>query len=230
MSRGVVAIVVTVGLALLVMPALAADDKTLQAVDYAFEPDDVTIQVGDTVTFTISPSATNFHNFHFADGPAYPQVPSGPGSAWDGQARTFTAAGRYTFACDAHPTMTGAVNVEPAASTPTPTPTATPMPSDPVEVQTLRMAAGPFCTKRGPRCEKPGVRLRIDLSQPGAVSGTLRKRNQSFGRVRFGTVPAGLRTLTFRRNAAGRRLRAGRYTLRLQVAGEPQDALGFRVR
>ena len=75
------------------------------------------------------------------------------------------------------------------------------------------------------------MRLRIDLTpSPAPSRARCRKRNQSFGRVRFGTVPAGLRTLTFRRNAAGRRLRAGRYTLRLQVAGEPLDALAFRVR
>jgi hypothetical protein len=126
----------------------------------------------------------------------------------------------------------GVIKVEAAAGTPTPTATPTPPSSDPgtLEVRTLRMAAGPFCTKRGPRCDRPGVRVRIDLSQPAAVSGNLRKRDRGFGRVRFGTVPAGARTLTFRRNAAGRRLRAGRYTLRLRVAGEPQDALGFRVR
>jgi hypothetical protein len=99
-----------------------------------------------------------------------------------------------------------------------------------LEVRMLRMAAGPFCTRRGKSCSKPGVRVRIDLSQPATVSGTLRRRNRSFGRVRFGTVAAGPRTLSFRRNAAGRRLTAGRYTLRLQVAGAPQDALSFRVR
>ena len=230
MSRAAVAIVVTLALAGAVVPALAADDETLQAREYEFQPPEVTIQVGDTVTFTINPNATNFHNFHFADGPAYPESPSGPGSAWDGQARTFTAAGRYTFACDAHPSMTGAVNVEPAMSTPTPTPTSAPTPSEPVEVQTLRMTASSFCTKRGKGCAKPGVRVRIDLSQPAEVSGTLRRRARSFGRVRFGAVPAGPRTLSFRRNAAGRRLTGGRYTLRLRVAGEPQEALRFRVR
>lgn len=232
MTRGVVAIVVTAGLALLVVPAPAADDQTLQARDYEFAPADVTVQVGDTVTFTIDPGSVSAHDFHFADGPAYPQFPSAPGSAWDGQSRTFATPGTYTFACDAHAFMTGAVIVEPAGATPTPTPSSTPTSNDPgtLEVRTLRMAAGPFCTKPGKRCSRPGVRVRIDLSQPAAVTGTLRKRDRSFGRVRFGTVAAGPRTLSFRRNAAGRRLKAGRYTLRLRVAGEPQEALSFRVR
>jgi plastocyanin len=231
MSRAAVAIVVTLALAGAVVPALATDATTLQAKDYVFEPADVTIQVGDTVTFTIDPGSVSFHNFRFADGPEYPPAPSPPGPDWNGQSRTFTTPGTYTFVCGAHSTMTGVVKVEAPAATPTPAPTSTPS-SDPgtLEVRTLRMAAGPFCTKRGPRCARPGVRVRIDLSQPATVSGTLRRRGRSFGGVRFGTVPAGPRTLTFRRNAAGRRLTAGRYTLRLQVAGEAQDALRFKVR
>jgi plastocyanin len=230
MRRGVVAAVVTVGLALLGMPALAADDETLQARDFAFEPADVTVQVGDTVTFTIA-TGSGAHNFEFDDGPAYPPMPSGPGAAWNNQARTFTTAGTYPYVCGAHASMTGVVNVQAESSTPTPTPTPG-GPSEPPapEVRTLRMAAGPFCTKRGPRCERPGVRVRIDLSQAATVSGKLRLRDRSFGRVRFGTVPGGPRTLSFRRNAAGRRLIAGRYTLRLRVAGEAQDALRFKVR
>ena len=231
MSRGVVTIVVTVGLALLVMPAPAADDKTLQAKDYMFEPADVTIQAGDTVMFTIDPGSVSFHNFTFADGPKYPPSPSPPGADWNGQSRTFDTPGTYTFVCGAHATMTGVITVEAAGATPTPTPTSTPSTEpETLEVRTLRMAGGPFCTKRGKGCSRPGVRVRIDLSQRATVSGTLRRRNLSFGRVRFGTVAAGPRTLSFRRNAAGRRLTAGRYTLRLQVAGAPQDALSFRVR
>jgi hypothetical protein len=92
------------------------------------------------------------------------------------------------------------------------------------------MAARTFCTRRGPRCARPGVRVRIDLTRPARVTGTLRRRARGYGRVRFGTVPAGPRTLRIRRNGAGRRLVAGRYTLRLRVAGEAQPALRFRVR
>ena len=64
MKRGAVAIVVTLGLASAVMPALAAnDDVTLEARDFSFEPNEVTIEVGDTVTFTIDPESGSFHNF-----------------------------------------------------------------------------------------------------------------------------------------------------------------------
>jgi hypothetical protein len=88
--------------------------------------------------------------------------------------------------------------------------------------------------RRGPRCRRPGARLRIDLSAPADVRGTLRRRApgarrfRAFGRLRFGRVGAGARTLTFTRTAAGRRLRPGRYTLALHAAGT-RRTLAFRV-
>ncbi len=90
------------------------------------------------------------------------------------------------------------------------------------------------CVRRGPRCKRPGVRLRIDLSAPADVRGTLRRkapgarRFKAFGSVRFGRVAAGPRTLKFTRSAAGRRLLPGRYSLALR-AGEARRTLSFRV-
>jgi hypothetical protein len=40
--------------------------------------------------------------------------------------------------------------------------------------------------------------VRIDVSTPATVSGTLRRRGRGFVRVRFGTVEPGPRTLRFR--------------------------------
>lgn len=81
------------------------------------------------------------------------------------------------------------------------------------------------------------MRVRIDVSQPAEVTGALSRRPplgkakaKSFGRVRFGTVAAGMRTLSFTRNAAGKRLTAGRYTLKLTIAAQPPRTLRFKVR
>jgi plastocyanin len=90
------------------------------------------------------------------------------------------------------------------------------------------------CVRRGPRCTRPGVRLRVDLSAPAEVHGKLRRkapgarRFKAFGGVRFGRVAAGPRTLRFTRNAAGRRLLPGRYSLALR-AGEARRTLSFLV-
>ena len=101
---------------------------------------------------------------------------------------------------------------------------------------TLRSAsiASRVCMRRGPRCRRPGARLRIDLTAPADVRGTLRRkapgarRFRAFGALRFGRVAAGPRTLTFTRTASGRRLKPGRYTLALR-AGAARRALAFRV-
>jgi plastocyanin len=229
--RGPVTLAVITGLALAVMPALAAQAPTITASDTVFTPSELTVAPGQAVKLANSGGT---HNFRFADG-NYPAIPTpSTDPVWDDLSRTFAQAGEYTFMCGAHPSMTGVVKVQDPAATPTATPsaTATPPPggSEPVEVRRLEPAAKTFCMRRGPRCAKPGVRLRIDLSRPAPVAGTLRRGARRFGRVDFGTVAAGARTLTFRRNAAGRRLTAGRYTLRLRVAGVLQPVLRFRVR
>jgi plastocyanin len=240
MRRGVVTVIVLTALAAAVMPALAADETTITASDFQFTPAQVTIRAGDMVRFANSGGS---HNFAFADGASYPASPSDPGPAWNNLSRTFTQAGAYAFVCDEHPNMTGTVTVSAATATPTPTPTATPGPSPPtqggaqLEVRTLRMTASTFCTRRGPKCRRPGVKLRIDLSQPAVVTGTLARRPprgnvraKRFGRVSFGTVAAGMRTLTFTKSAAGKRLSAGRYRLELTIGTRAPQTLSFKVR
>jgi plastocyanin len=229
--RGPVTLAVITGVALAVMPALAAQGPTITASDTVFTPAELTVAPGEAVKLA---NAGGTHNFRFPDGdyPMFPTPSNDP--VWDDLSRTFAQPGEYPFVCGAHPQMTGVVRVQdPAATaTPTPTPTPTPEPSEsaPPEVRTLRVAGASFCMRRGPRCPKPGVRVRIDLSQPATVAGTLRRRGRRFGNVRFGTVAAGARTLRFRRTTAGRRLVSGRYTLRLRIAGDAQPALRFRVR
>ena len=232
MWRGPVTFVVITGVALGVMPALAAQGPTITASDFAFTPNDLTIAPGQALKLANSGGT---HNFKFADG-NYPMAPTpSTDPVWDDLSRTFAQAGDYTFVCAAHPLdMKGVVHVQAPGATPTATPSATPTPtpsgSEPPEVRRLSVAGTTFCVRRGPHCRKPGVRVRIDLSRPAPVAGTLSRRARRFGRVDFGTVAAGARKLSFRRTASGRRLTAGRYTLRLRVAGELQPPLRFRVR
>jgi plastocyanin len=200
------------------LPALAAD-ATVTARDYAFESATVEIVAGESVTLD---NAQGTHNFVFADEslPANPTADSDP--VWDTPLRkTFATAGTYTFHCGAHPSMTGTVNV--LAPTPTPTPTPSPQPGGPppLEIRTLKMAGGPFCT----RCRKPGARLRIDLSADAHVRGTLKRRGRRARTLDLGTIAAGPRTVRF-----GRALAAGRYTLRLRVGDLAPRVLRFRIR
>jgi len=79
------------------------------------------------------------------------------------------------------------------------------------------------------------VRLAIDLSQPGSVTGTLSRRPlkgprraRAFGTLDFGTVEAGSRRLKFTRTRSGRRLTSGRYVLTIK-AGQSTRVLRFSI-
>jgi plastocyanin len=108
--------------------ARAAADVTITAHDFFWSPDTVSIQVGDTVTWT---NEQGFHNVLLGDSrlnaPGFP-----PDPPWNPPPQmTFNEEGSYTFICEVHPGMTGTVNVGDGGGEPTPTPTPTPTPGVP---------------------------------------------------------------------------------------------------
>jgi plastocyanin len=241
MGKRLAAVASSAALVAAVAPALAATDHTVTASDYQFSQPTITIAPGDRVVFA---NGGGMHNFAFDDGQQYPADPTDSGDAvWSTLSRVFTAEGTYPYHCELHGSATsgmrGVIVVAALTTVPTPTPTAMPTPQpgggttpadEPVRVRSLATAAASFCVRRGPACRRPGVRLAIDLSRAARVSGVLRRRARRFGRVDFGTVPAGPRTLRFRRTGAGKRLTAGRYTLAVTVNGAGTRRLSFRVR
>jgi plastocyanin len=241
-----------VALVAAVTPAFAAQDHTITASNFQYTNGTITIATGDRVIFANSGGT---HNFAFDPGPDYPEDPlPANDAAWNPPpSRTFDTPGTYPFHCEQHPTqMTGTITVTGAPPTPTPSPAPSPAPQPspspspspepggsggttpagglPVVVRSLTLAPGRFCARRGPKCRRPGVRLRIDLAAPARVTGVLKRRGKRFGRVDFGKVAAGPRTLRFRRTASGKRLTAGRYTLAVSVDGVTAKTLRFRVR
>ena len=92
--------------------AEAASTVTVEISNFAFQPASVTIQVGDTVTWTNLDSA------------AHTATDTGSGSLFDGVMNqgesfsyTFNQAGSFDYICTFHPEMTGTVIVQ-AASEP----------------------------------------------------------------------------------------------------------------
>lgn len=224
-----------VALVAAVAPALAAQDHTITASDYVFTEANITIASGDRVYFA---NSGGVHNFVFEDGLRYPASAMPPGPAWNNLYRDFPAAGTYPYYCVTHGGpgglgMSGTITV---AAPPQPSPSPTPGPGGggggtmPAGVRSLSLAPGRFCARRGPKCRRPGVRLRIDLATPARVTGVLKRRAKRFGYVRFGTVAAGPRTLRFQRTSSGKRLKVGRYSLALRVDSAAVKTLRFRVR
>lgn len=91
--------------------AHAASTVTVEISNFAFQPATVTIQVGDTVTWTN------------LDGAAHTATDTGPQALFDGVmdngesfSYTFTQAGTVNYFCSFHPEMTGTVIVQAAAA------------------------------------------------------------------------------------------------------------------
>jgi plastocyanin len=88
-------------------PAAAA---TVQATPAkTFTPPTVTISAGGTVTFEFG---TLQHNVYFDASPAGAPANIAEPMTNATVTRTFTTAGRYTYTCHVHPSMTGVVVVE----------------------------------------------------------------------------------------------------------------------
>lgn len=106
----------------------AGSTKSVDAMGYKFSPADLTIAVGDTVTWTNHDTAP--HNIVVTDGPEKFTSPT----LQTGQtySHTFTQAGKYSYYCAIHPdmkatiTVTGATPPSSPTAPPTSAPTSTP--------------------------------------------------------------------------------------------------------
>jgi plastocyanin len=91
--------------ALVVGPATAADQAVTIA-GFAFAPPTVTVEVGDTVTWTNQDSVA--HTATATDG----SWDTGDIAQGASASITFSTAGTFTYLCTPHPTMTGTVVVQ----------------------------------------------------------------------------------------------------------------------
>ena len=100
-------------LALWATPALAAD-QTVTIQGFAFNPGEVTVTVGDTVTWT-----NNDTRGHTATADAG-GFDTGTISVGASKTITFATAGTFAYHCTIHPDMTASIIVEAAAASPSP--------------------------------------------------------------------------------------------------------------
>jgi plastocyanin len=83
-----------------------ATGAAVTIVDFAFQPADLTVKVGDTVTWTNTGNAP--HTVKWGDGtPASDRLTKG-GVPYG---RTFDAPGTFTYVCGIHGTMKGSITV-----------------------------------------------------------------------------------------------------------------------
>ena len=101
--------------AMSVTPVRAAD-QAVAIEDFLFSPQDLTIEVGDTVTWTNLDSVS--HTATSTSGPA--SFDSGFLATGDTFSFTFDTAGTYEYFCEPHPNMIGSITVTAAAATAAP--------------------------------------------------------------------------------------------------------------
>ena len=76
--------------------------------DYRFQPQEIRIQIGDTVKWVNREKRTS-HSIEFSDGSKSASDRMFPDESWQ---RRFDSTGTYTYQCGPHPEMTGKVIVE----------------------------------------------------------------------------------------------------------------------
>jgi plastocyanin len=110
-SRALLGALSATGVLLLALVgSVAAADQTVTMESLQFQPATVTVEVGDTVTWSNADAVP--HTATADDGSFDTGTISGGASA----SHAFTTAGTFAYHCEVHPTMTGNVVVQAAAS------------------------------------------------------------------------------------------------------------------
>ncbi|HEX8075978.1 MAG TPA: plastocyanin/azurin family copper-binding protein [Thermoleophilaceae bacterium] len=228
----------TVGLALAVLAgpgatALAVDQSVSANPDSTFTPAAVTIKVGESVHWH---NAGGFHNVSFDDG-SFKDPPAPSATAWNAD-RKFDAPGTFLYHCDQHggpngEGMSGKVIVEQEGGNPPP-------PGDTTAPVITGLKAKPskFCNrKKSRKCRKPGTRIRFTLSEAASVRADASPVKGGTGAVVVfqRQADAGENVVKFAGKPGGKRLKAGKYELRLvatdQAGNQSQPTLTtFRIR
>lgn len=219
MRRRVIAIPLGLVLALATAPSLAADQSVRATSSSTFSPSTVTIDVGDTVTWS---NDGGIHNVRFDDGSF--EEPSEPSFASWTASRRFTAPGTFRYFCEAHGQsggrgMSGTVVVRGAQEPP---PGGEPSDTTPPDIDSLRVAPSTFCNRKTKRCRKVGAQIRFTLSEAASVTGRVIRRRDG---KRIRSLKIDGKAGSNRVKYSGKGLALGKYRLELT----PRDAAGNRA-
>ncbi|MEA2398896.1 MAG: hypothetical protein QOK25_2452 [Thermoleophilaceae bacterium] len=197
--------------------AALAVDQTVTAsggdLDANFSPTTVTITAGETVHWHNHDGTHNvlLDNGSFKGG-GDPITHAPTDTRWDAQFK-FDTPGTFRFYCENHGDkngvgMSGKVIVQPVGGDVTPP-----------AVSGLSAKPSKFCNKKTTKCKKPGTQVKFTLSEPAGVTADVTSTTKGAAPVIvFQTQgKAGKNSVKFpgKAKATGKRLKAGRYSLRL---------------
>jgi len=188
--------------------AIAADQSVEATPSNTFDPDTVTINMGDKVTWSSKTGTVNPHNVvadddSFKGGGSGPNHDPAPGP-WT-FSHTFNQAGTFRYYCSQHGApngvgMSGKVVV------------INPNDTTPPDISSLKAKPSKFCTKKSKKCKKRGTRIRFTLSEDAHVKATVKRKKGGKRRRAFERdLKAGKNSVKFR----GKGLKPGKYVLTL---------------
>jgi amicyanin len=161
-------LILVVGLLFLLAPARAeAATQHVAMENYAYSQSALTIQVGDTVTWTNHDQAP--HDVVTTSGPASLQSPMlAQGESWS---FTFTVPGTYSYYCSVHPDMRAQVIVQPAETQePAPAPAPVQTTDAPAPETTAEAAPAPVAV---PTTTTPPTAPTADAAAPQTAQATM---------------------------------------------------------
>jgi plastocyanin len=213
------ALIAALGSLALAAPAAAAD-QTVQAVDGTaadnynnrWEPADVTIRVGEQVTWTYTGTAAP-HNV-LATGANWDFRSADPAIAPPPASFRFDTPGVYTYVCEIHQTtMVGTVRVTDETGAPPPPPppppdSERPWPNDQKSPSVFEVVDSDPPVLSGVRVR--GTRVRFRLSEAGRVTIKVKRAGRTV-KTRRAAARRGLNSV------AVRGLRAGRYRVEVRA-------------
>ena len=217
--------------ALMAVPASAADRSITATAGNEFSPADVTISVSETVAWS---NGGGFHNVKFEDG-SFEQPAEPDGSGWTVQ-RTFDTDGTFRYYCEAHggpngSGMSGRVHVVDEAPAPGPYPTepglAVTAPADLTLKRLRERGAGTRIA-----CENGcDATLKLSIAARTAKRFGFRRRLTVVGSRAVSLAPRGSRRVTISLTRRARRKLAGarrQFKLRLDVAAKRESSQAAR--
>ncbi|MBV8982821.1 MAG: cupredoxin family copper-binding protein [Acidimicrobiia bacterium] len=169
--------------ALIAIPAADAASGSVSIQNFSFQPHDVTVNVGDTVTWTMRDA--NTQHTVTADDNSFSSSALSVGQTFS---HTFSQAGTFTYHCNIHPSMTGSVTVQgaapPATQPPATQPPATSPPSQPAATAppataAPRPAAAP--TTAAPTTTTVAPSTTTTIAPPAAADGTTSSTTAAVG-------------------------------------------------
>lgn len=179
------------GLAVAVVPSLAANQTVKTTDNLSFDPQVVTINQGETVTW--SNDSGGLHNVKFDDGSF--EQPSDPSFATWTVSRTFNQAGSFGYVCRQHASsgMSGTVVVQPAttsgATNTTGTTPTTTLPTKKADLVAPRLTVRALSR----RLYRRALRLRVEVNERSNVRVSGKVKVPGAGSVKLRTARRTLR-------------------------------------